>query len=128
MHKIYEYICDELKDIEKKVESGQTLSMNELEYANKLVDMKKNILKIDMLEEGSEYSNAMDGRYDNMSYRGGSYARGRGRNARRDAMGRYSSGGYSRAEDDFMEDLRMLMDSAPDDHKRQKLQKLMNEL
>ena len=135
MHKMYEYICDELKALEKKVESGQTLSMSELEYLHKLTDTKKNLLKIDMLEEDSEeYSNARDGRgssaysMDGRSYRGGSYARGRGRNARRDSMGRYSSEGYSRAEDDFMADLRMLMDSAPDDAKRQKIQRLMNEM
>ena len=140
MHKMYEYLCDELKAIEKKVEGGQTLSMNELEYANKLTEMKKNLLKIDMLEGDSEYSNAAGGRSslrgsygypiaDNgMMYRGGSYARGRGRNAKRDAMGRYSSEGYSRAEDDFMMDLRELMEDAPDEHKRQKIQRLINEM
>ena len=136
MHKIYEYLCDELKALEKKVESGQTLSMNELEYLHKLTDTKKNLLKIEALEDDSEeYSNAPDGRgsyaysMDGRNYRGGSsYARGRGRNARRDSMGRYSSEGYSRAEDDFMADLRMLMDSAPDDAKRQKIQRIMNEM
>lgn len=140
MHKIYEYLCDELKSLEKKVESGQQLSMAELEYLNKLTETKKNLLKIDMLEEDSEYSNARDGGRSNASYaysysmddgmdtRGGSYARGRGRNTRRDAMGRYSSEGYSRAEDDFMEELHELMRKAPDDHKRQKIQHLINEM
>lgn len=130
MHKIYEYLCDELKDLEKKAESGQGLSMAELEYLNKLTETKKNLLKIEMLEEDSEYSNAMDG---------GSYARGgrgrsyrssyaRGRGARRDAMGRYSSEGYSRAEDDFMEDMRELMASAPNDRIRQKMQSIMSDM
>lgn len=134
MHKLFEYLCDELKGLEKKVESGQTLSMNELEYLHKLTDTKKNLLKIEMLEDDSEeYSGGNRGSYTypmdgGRSYRGGSYARGRGRNAKRDSMGRYSSEGYSRAEDDFMEDLRMLMDNAPDDAKRQKIQRLMNEM
>lgn len=130
MHKIYEYLCDELKDLEKKAESGQKLSMAELEYLNKLTETKKNLLKIEMLEEDSEYSNAMDG---------GSYARGgrgrsyrssyaRGRGARRDAMGRYSSEGYSRAEDDFMADMRELMASAPNDRIRQKMQSIMSDM
>lgn len=130
MHKIYEYLCDELKDLEKKAESGQELSMAELEYLNKLTETKKNLLKIEMLEEDSEYSNAMDG---------GSYARGgrgrsyrssyaRGRGARRDAMGRYSSEGYSRAEDDFMADMRELMASAPNDRIRQKMQSIMSDM
>ena len=133
MHKIYEYLCDELKSLEKKVEGGQGLSMNELEYLDKLTETKKNLLKIEMLEEGSEYSNAMGGKYypmgDGMggSYRG-SYARGRGRNAKRDAMGRYSSMGYSRAEDEFMDDLEELMRKAPDDAKRQKIQHLIDNM
>ena len=136
MHKIYEYLCDELKTLEKKAESGQGLSMAELEYLDKLTETKKNLLKIEMLEEDSEYSNAMRG----ASYRGsyarggrggsyddGSYARGRGRNAKRDSMGRYSSEGYSRAED-FRMELEDLMASAPNDRIRQKMQSLMAEM
>ena len=122
MHKIYEYLCDELKTLEKKAESGQGLSMAELEYLDKLTETKKNLLKIEMLEEDSEYSNAMRGG----SYRG-SYARGRGRNAKRDSMGRYSSEGYSRAED-FRMELEDLMASAPNDRIRQKMQSLMAEM
>lgn len=132
MHKIYEYLCDELKDLEKKAESGQELSMAELEYLNKLTETKKNLLKIEMLEEDSEYSNAMDGGSYARGGRGGSYrssyARGRGRGARRDSMGRYSSEGYSRAEDDFIADMRELMASAPNDRIRQKMQSIMSDI
>lgn len=140
MHKIYEYLCDELKSLEKKAESGQQLSMAELEYLNKLTETKKNLLKIEMLEEDSEYSNAMGGRGgnrggrsyysmdDGMDMRGGSYARGRGRNAKRDAMGRYSSEGYSRAEDDFRADLEELIAMAPNDQIRQKMQRIMSDM
>lgn len=132
MHKIYEYLCDELKDLEKKAESGQGLSMAELEYLDKLTETKKNLLKIEMLEEDSEYSNAMDGGSYARGGRGGSYrgsyARGRGRGARRDSMGRYSSEGYSRAEDDFMADMRELMASAPNDRIRQKMQSIMSDM
>lgn len=141
MHKIYEYLCDELKTLEKKAESGQQLSMAELEYLDKLTEVKKNLLKIEMLEEDSEYSNAMGGRGgnrgggrnyysmdDGMDMRDGSYARGRGRNARRDAMGRYSSEGYSRAEDDFKMELEELMRTAPNDHVRQKIHSIMNDM
>lgn len=146
MHKIYEYLCDELKTLEKKAESGQGLSMAELEYLDKLTETKKNLLKIEMLEEDSEYSNAMrggsyrgsyargsyarggrGGSYDDGSYDDGSYARGRGRNANRDSMGRYSSEGYSRAED-FRTELEDLMASAPNDRIRQKMQSLMADM
>jgi len=132
MHKIYEYLCDELKDLEKKAESGQELSMAELEYLDKLTETKKNLLKIEMLEEDSEYSNAMDGGSYARGGRGGSYrgsyASGRGRGARRDSMGRYSSEGYSRAEDDFIADMRELMASAPNDRIRQKMQSIMSDM
>ena len=69
---------------------------------------------------------------------GGSYARGRGRNANRDSMGRYSSrggrysreGGYSR--EDGMEDMKMelqeLMQEAPNQQIRQRMQDLISEL
>lgn len=134
MHKIYEYLCDELKTLEKKAESGQGLSMAELEYLDKLTETKKNLLKIEMLEEDSEYSNAMRGGSYRGSYarggRGGSYDDGsyaRGRNAKRDSMGRYSSEGYSRAED-FRMELEDLMASAPNDRIRQKMQSLMAEM
>ncbi len=134
MHKVYEYLCDELKALEKKAESGQKLSMAELEYLNKLTETKKNLLKIEMLEEDSEYSNATGGSSGSYarggrggSYDDGSYARGRGRNAKRDSMGRYSSEGYSRAED-FRMEVEDLMASAPNDRIRQKMQSLMADM
>ena len=78
MHKLIEYICDELEDMERKVEKGEKLTMAEVEYADTLAHMKKNLLKSDeMMDEGGEYSSARE-----------SYRRGQ----RRDAMGRYSRG------------------------------------
>lgn len=139
MHKLYEYACEELKDLEKKADKG--LSAAEIEYAAKLTELKKNILKIEMLEEGSEYSEdnrggSYRGSYRNgnnggnmngMSYRG-SYARGRGRNARRDSMGRYSSEEYSMAADDVIGQLEDMMDTAPDERSRKKIRELINEM
>lgn len=66
-------------------------------------------------------SYARGGRGSNRnSYRGsyrGSYARGR--NARRDSMGRYSrEQGYSMANDDMVMELRELMQDAPDERTR----------
>ena len=100
MHKIKEMLMEELKEFEKKSD----LKAGDLETIHKLTDTVKNIDKIEMLEDGEGgYSEAggwmadgrMYGTYDN----GSSYARGRrgrGRNARRDSMGRYSrESGYS---------------------------------
>ena len=61
--------------------------------------------------------------------RGGrSYARGRGRNAKRDSMGRYSSErGYSRDEE-MIAELRELMEDAPDDKTRREFQKFISKI
>ncbi len=104
MHKIKEMLMKELYEYEEKAkrEGGGKISAGDLETLHKLTDTVKNIDKIEMLEGEDGYSEATDfmgeGRMYGMSYNdgGSSYARGRGRNARRDSMGRYSrEGGYS---------------------------------
>ena len=83
LEELKEMLCEELEKIGKKGE----LSAGSLETVHKLTDTIKNLGKIEMLEEQS-------GGYSHES--GNSYARGRGRNAKRDSMGRYSrEGGYS---------------------------------
>lgn len=125
MHKLMEYICNEMDELERKADKDGKLSSAELQILDTLAHTKKNLLKADEMWDESEYINAGGGSYRMM---GGSYARGRGRNARRDAMGRYSrEGGYSRA-DDFRMDLQDLIKDAPNDHVRQKLQALMAEM
>ena len=100
MHKIKEKLMEELYEIEEKMKksAGGKLSAGDIETIHKLTDTVKNIDKIEILEEGggySEESNWMaDGRMYGTSYDDGmSYARGRGRNAKRDSMGRYSREG-----------------------------------
>ena len=56
-----------------------------------------------------------------------SYARGRGRNARRDSRGRYSSDGYSRTGD-MVDKLRNLADEAPTDQARMEIQRLVSKM
>jgi len=63
----------------------------------------------------------------------GSY-RGRGRGARRDSMGRYSSSGYSRADeiekshDRMVERLKQIMSNTPDERTRRSLDELASEM
>lgn len=134
MHKLIEYICDELEELERKAEKGGKLSMQEVQYGDMLAHFKKNLLKSEeMMGDEEEYSMA-DGSY--VYARDGrdrssnvSYARGRGRNARRDSMGRYSRDGrYSMAEDDFRMELEDLMQSAPNERAKQKLREIMSEM
>lgn len=42
MHKLYEYVCDELKDLEKKADKGN-LSLQEVQYADTLAHLKRTL-------------------------------------------------------------------------------------
>lgn len=111
-----------LKELEEYGKKGD-LSAGTLEIVDKLAHATKNLCKI-LEEDDSDYSG-----YYPMYYGRDSYARGRGRNARRDSMGRYSRegsdrmGGYSRA--DFAEELRAMMQDAPDERTRQDIQRIV---
>ena len=149
MHKLYELkemLCEELE----KYGDKRDLSTGSLEVVDKLAHAIKNIDKI--IESGEEgYSE----RYmydDGYSMGRGSYARGKGRNAKRDSMGRYSSDGYSRnydgsydgsyrggnyrrggysrddAKQEYMENLRRMMEEAPDENTRMSIQRMMDNM
>lgn len=115
MKKLYELkerLCDELESYaDKGVNSSTIQAIDTLAHA------AKNVGKIIEDAEEQEYSGR--GSYNND---GGSYARGRGNmrmsNAqRRDSRGRYSSAdGYSRTHE-MVEELRDLMEQAPENTK-----------
>ena len=103
IEKIKKMLCKELDEYAMK----NKLSMADIDVIHKLTDTVKNLDKISMLEESEGgYSEARGGRGrgrssyamggssydDDMMY---SERRGRGRNAKRDSMGRYSSEGGS---------------------------------
>lgn len=126
---------NELKAI---TSNGKYRSREEIDSVYKLMDIAKDVYCIWQYEEDSdEYSETYDrgGRsYRGGSYDGGSYARGRGRNARRDSMGRYSREGsyrgrsYNDAKADYIEDLRMMMESAPDEPTRSGIQRMIQQM
>ena len=112
MHDLKDLLCAELEDYAEKGKKSGKMSMGDLESIHKLTDTVKNIMKIDVLKEEAGYSE--DGHYmgegriygtsyeSGYSERGGSsYARGRGRYARRDSMGRYSRDGGMSYDDDM---------------------------
>lgn len=74
-----EMLCDEIDRITERKE----LNGSSLEMLDKLTHTLKSIKTINAMDEYAEDDGYMQ---DSMSY-----ARGRGRNARRDSMGRYSS-------------------------------------
>lgn len=139
MHELREMLNSELEKITHKGELNPTL----LDMVDKLTHSIKSIDTIVAMEEYA------DDDYDDYSYEGGSsYARGRGRNARRDSMGRYSRDGgsyrggsyrynrdgyrrgYSRDEgkEEAKQQLQELMGMATDPKVRMAIQRAMEEM
>lgn len=132
MDKLCKYIDKELEEMEEKVGMGGKLSRTEIEDGKNLAKFKMALLTNEAMEEDGEYSGNYSG------------ARGRGRNARRDSMGRYSNdgrmmpdqrmdgnysfnrrGGYSYddAKEEMIEHLHEAKKSAPDDETRRMIDK-----
>ncbi len=149
---LYDYVCDELQEVEK-----DGLKASNLDSTDKLLNIKKNLLKIEKLEdegysmdggywtaEGS-YADGMDGNMRNYSgarrgehwVRGhysrndgqrmttrDSYRRGSSYARRRDSRGRYSR---DDAKDNIMSKLGEMMPMA-DEHQRNILENAMRQL
>ena len=151
MHDLKDLLCAELEDYAEKGKKAGKMSTTDLDSIHKLTDTVKNILKIDMLEGETGYSEdgayMGEGRIYGTSYdgydRGTSYARGRGRYAKRDSMGRYSRDdgsmrrdvrgmrdGYSRDEGKtyMMEQLEDMMEDAGKPAEKEALRRCMEAL
>lgn len=135
MHELYELkekLCEELEEYGRKGE----LSTGSLEVIDKLAHTVKNLDKIIEAYEDDEYS-SRGGSYDDGM--GGSYARG-GRGGNRgggaNQYGSYTRGGsYARGgrnsyvmDGGMIEDLRALMQEAPDDRTRQEFEKFIRKM
>lgn len=131
IEKIKKMLCKELDEYAMK----QKLTGGDLDMIWKLTDTVKNLDKIEMLEgESDGYFEARGGMRGRSYMHGSSYdddmmyseRRGRGRNARRDSMGRYSSDD-GMSYDDYSEtrmDRRYSRDDAKD-HMMNKLGSMM---
>lgn len=133
MHDLYdnleelcETVAEEIREANGKIKkAGGKISPGDVEYLDKLTHMLKSIKTTKAMME-SEHS------YDDM----GTYARGR--NARRDSMGRYSGERhympYNRSYDgnsyggDMVSELRELMNEAPNTQIRNKFQQFIEEV
>lgn len=127
MHGIYdlkEKLCKELEEYGTKNE----LTAGSLDVVDKLAHTVKNLDKIIEAYEEEDYSSrsyddGMNRAYANRgSYMGGSYRNDGSYARRRDSMGRYSRNG------DMVEQLRSLMNDAPDDRTRQEIQRLVTKM
>ena len=154
MHDLKDLLCAELEDYAENGKKSGKMSMGDLDIIHKLTDTVKNILKIDLLESEEGYSEdghyMGEGRIYGTSYDDGmrrgvgySYARGRGRYAKRDSMGRYSRDdgsmrrdgrgmrdGYSRDDGKayMMEQLEDMMEDAEKPAEKEALRRCMEAL
>ena len=136
MEIIMDKICDVIDETADKIARGGKPSTGELKELGEMIDIKKNILKTDMLETDGGYSQAgdweavgrMGGNYDrgnSYARRGEHYVRGHYSRAdrRRDSMGRYSRDGG-----DLMEHVEKMMDEAETPQERELIKRFKRQL
>lgn len=141
MHELLNYIDETMQEYEDKVARGGDLSSKDVECIKDLAKTKMAILTNEAMES-ENYGYSREGDMNN-GYSGrsrmysndymGRYSRdnrGRGSNAKRDSMGRYSSRGYSYAEakEDMVAELKELAKKAPDDKTKQEIEHFANEM
>ena len=161
MEDLKDLLCSELEDYAEKGKKSGKMSTADIEVIDTVLNSVKNIYKIDKYKEETEgYSEdghyMGEGRiygtsYDDGMHREGGYSYARGRYAKRDSMGRYSSrggmsydddmsyarggrdgnrGGYSREDGKhyMMGELERLMEKASTHTEREALEKCMQAL
>lgn len=122
LYELKDKLCKELSEYGKK----EKIDASTLQVIDTLAHSLKNVCKIidcyESEEDAQDYSYATMPRMPRVSY-----SRGRGRNAHRDSMGRYSSrnGGYSNGGD-FRMEMQELIQDAPNEFVRQKMMEAMN--
>lgn len=135
MHKLYELKEKLMRELEDYADNGKFSKedVEAIKYTASAIDHICNIVE----GEDGEYSEAMRGIYNSYdggmggSYarrsRTGSYARGGNRGGGRSRRGSYARG-YSRASEDLAEQLRDIMQDAPDEKIRMEIERLANKV
>lgn len=124
LHELCETLSREVGDANEKIRSaGGKMTSGDLEYIDRLTHALKSIkTTIAMMEaedgESGRYSYGMYGG----GYNGNSYRRGR------NSMGRYTSRrGYS-YDDGMIEELRSLMENAPDERTKSEFRQFISKI
>ena len=146
MHELYELKEKLMKELGEYAQNGK-YSKEDVETIKYMASAVDHICNIVERADEEEYSQRGGYAYDNGniggnrggSYRGGqggsrysrnygggnSYARGRGANARRDSMGRYSRTGNP---DEMVDQLEELMQDAPNEQIKHQIQQLVQQI
>ena len=127
LYELCETLSREVQDTNEKIRSaGGKLSAGDMDYIDKLTHAIKSVKAVIAMMDDEGQSGMYPYTYDNggmgnRSYRG-SYAQ------RRDSRGRYSSRrDYSR-DGGMVEELRELMQDAPDERTRQEFQRFITKI
>ena len=136
LRELCESVSRELVEVTDKIRTAGKMSSGDLDVVDKLTHTLKSIKAvIAMMEDEDAYSNRgwldglggsyrysrYGGSYRDSGYRGGT-SRGRGMNARRDSMGRYSGDG------NMADELRELMQDAPNETIKRELQRVLEKV
>ena len=132
LHELCETIARAINNANEKIRNaGGKVSSADMDYIDKLTHSLKSIKTTIAMMEAADDDDDYSERYSRDYRRGysrnsydGSYARGRG--MRRDSMGRYSS--YSMDSSGLADELRNLMQDAPDEQTRQDIQRLIQKM
>lgn len=150
------FVKKELTDLDHRITANGKLTMQEIQYADLLAHFKKSLLTADAMEgSGESYSDGYNRSYNDGYSKGysegysegyresensyneesssGYGARGRGKGARRDSMGRYADGypdDYQeyRSGKDMMGELHKLMKMAPNEEVKRKYGNFISEM
>ena len=130
MHKLYELKEKLMRELEDYSANGK-FSKDDVEaikYITSAIDHLCNIMEdadAEYSELGGSYAYEQGGGNRGTGYsRNYAYARGRGGNARRDSMGRYSREG---SREEMIMQLREMMQNAPDERTRMRIDELVRE-
>ena len=125
LYDLKDLLCEELKQYGKKGD----LTAGSLDVVDKLSHALKSVETIIAMEEADDsYSERYGGPYYYRNMRGSSYARGRRGTARRDSMGRYSRDDYSMDNDEMVEQLRGIMEEAPNEQVRSEIHRVVKKI
>lgn len=135
---IFKFIDKEISDLDNRIVSNGKLNMQEIQYVDLLSHIKKSMLTVDAMESyGEGYSDGYnhsgesysEGYHDNYRDGSGYGARGRGRGAKRDSMGRYATGSsHYQDSGSMISELHNLMNKAPDEPSRRKIEEFISEM